>query len=108
MKENCIADFEESSGYSYGIYLCHLPLMWIFYRKLAGTSPAIVRHMGFAVCIAAGFASQLLIVTWSDLQRDWQAGIAEWPEFLVVGVVGVVTLCLYYHLARVLNRRPSA
>jgi len=37
--------------YSYGIYLCHLPLMWFFFRRLNGTSPLIVRLVGFAVCI---------------------------------------------------------
>jgi hypothetical protein len=60
-----------------------------------------------ALCIAAGFASQILIVTGDDLQRDRQAGLAEWPEFLVVGLMGVVTLCLFYQLARQLNRRRS-
>jgi peptidoglycan/LPS O-acetylase OafA/YrhL len=38
--------------YSYGIYLCHLPLMWIFYRKLVGTAPLMIRHLGFAVSVA--------------------------------------------------------
>jgi len=40
--------------YSYGIYLCHLPLMWIFYRKLSvvGTTPLAIRHLGFAVSVS--------------------------------------------------------
>jgi peptidoglycan/LPS O-acetylase OafA/YrhL len=37
--------------YSYGIYLCHLPLMWFFFRRLNGTSPLVVRLAGFAVCV---------------------------------------------------------
>jgi hypothetical protein len=61
-----------------------------------------------SLCIATGFSSQILIVTGEDLQRDWQAGLAEWPEFLVVGLMGVVTLCLFYHLARALSRTKSS
>ena len=36
--------------YSYGIYLCHFPLMWLFYRKLAAL-PTAERHFGFVVSI---------------------------------------------------------
>jgi peptidoglycan/LPS O-acetylase OafA/YrhL len=36
--------------YSYGIYLCHYPLMWFFYRKLSGLA-TIERHLGFIVCL---------------------------------------------------------
>jgi len=36
--------------YSYGIYLCHYPLMWIFYRRLA-TLPGGVRHALYAASI---------------------------------------------------------
>ena len=32
--------------YSYGIYLVHFPLLWVFYRKLGGLPPA-GQHLGF-------------------------------------------------------------
>jgi peptidoglycan/LPS O-acetylase OafA/YrhL len=36
--------------YSYGIYLFHLPLMWIFYRKLA-SFPWVWRNLGFGLAM---------------------------------------------------------
>jgi peptidoglycan/LPS O-acetylase OafA/YrhL len=43
----CIAA-QNLAKYSYGIYLCHYPLMWFFYRKLSDLSPA-GQHLGFVV-----------------------------------------------------------
>jgi peptidoglycan/LPS O-acetylase OafA/YrhL len=38
--------------YSYGLYLAHYPLMWIFYRKFAAW-PEVAKHLAFAACAVA-------------------------------------------------------
>jgi peptidoglycan/LPS O-acetylase OafA/YrhL len=48
--------------YSYGIYLCHFPLMWVFYRHLADW-PTWTQHLGF---FAAMIALPILTYHWIE------------------------------------------
>jgi hypothetical protein len=56
------------------------------------------------LAIATFFALQIFLTTGLDLQRDWRAGVAEWPEFLVVAVAGIVSVVLSVCLLRSLVR----
>jgi peptidoglycan/LPS O-acetylase OafA/YrhL len=44
---------ERVARYSYGIYLWHFPLIWVFYRKVALVLPFSASAAAFLLCLAA-------------------------------------------------------
>jgi hypothetical protein len=61
-----------------------------------------------AIWLAAGSGMLLFLSTVGDLDRDWQAGIAEWPEVLVVVALGIISLWLFHLALRPLTRRTRS
>jgi peptidoglycan/LPS O-acetylase OafA/YrhL len=77
--------------YSYGIYLSHLPIMWLVFRKLAGTVPAVGRWSLFVVlvifvpvilyhCIEAPLIGAGAWLTKRSLGSTRRLGVTQLPE----------------------------
>jgi hypothetical protein len=67
-------------------------------RELRFGSP---RVWGFlALRLVAGLALEVFQVTGNDLLRDQRVGIAELPEYIVVGIAGLVSGVLLIVLAK--------